>query len=317
MNRRLNGLILSLAGAALLGTFSVRGADRPSRPPSDSARPRVTSEPLEYFEAARRKEADEKWRAAARYYRRLVKDYPDSELAPDAQFRLGYCLGKSDRLYDAFRAYRELLRRYPGKGNLGEILERKLVIGRAYLEGRRRPFLFLRLRSGLPVAAEIFQSILETAVFSDVSPEAQYGLGMVRLRQGRYEEAEFEFEKVLSRYSLSERVPDALFQLGLCAYERALRADYDQFFVDRAARWFETFLRRHPDHPRREEARTKLADLLGRRAESLFRVGKFYQRRGRPEGARIYYREVVRKYPETSRAADARKRLAEMERAGK
>ncbi len=306
-----------LAVAAVLCAFPVRGADRPSHPPSASARARGSAEPYEYFETARRKEADEEWRAAARYYRRLVNDYPDSELAPDAQFRLGYCLEQSGRLYDAFQAYRELLRRYPGKGNLGEILERKLVIGRAYLEGRRRPFLFLRLRSGLPVAAEIFQSILETAVFSDVSPEAQYGLGMVRFRQGRYEEAEIEFEKVLSRYSLSELVPDALFKLGLCAYERALRADYDQFFVERAARWFETFLRRHPDHPRREEAGTKLADLLGRRAESLYRIGRFYQRRGRPEGARIYYQEVVRDYPETSRAVDARKRLAEMERTGK
>jgi outer membrane protein assembly factor BamD len=307
-------MLVPLAAVALVFlAVPARGERRPVRAPSSVRRPSLPVSAAASWERGREKEEREDWSGASRDYRRLVNDYPGSELAPEAQFRLGVCLEKTGRLVGAFQAYRELLRRYPGKGNLGEILERELRIGEVFLEGKKLPFLFLPLRSGLSFAAEVFQGILETAAFSDVSPRAQYDLGLIHYRRGRYEEAEVEFDRVVTVYSLSGQVPDALFMLGLCAYERALRADYDQFFVSRAARWFETFIRRCPDHPRREEAKTKLADLLGRQAEKLYRVGHFYQRKKAWEGARVYYGEIARRFPDTSWAKKADSRLKEME----
>lgn len=317
MIKHLKRIFFATAVLLAAGAYEARAEYRSFRSRPAEERPDVEETPSALLEKGSAAEEREEWRAAVRLYRRLVERFPESELAPEAQFRYGYALERSGRLHPAFRAYQELLRRYPGKGNLGLILERKLKIGREYLEGRRRPFLFIRIRSGLSLAEEIFQSIIDTAVFSDAAPEAQYNLGLIRMKQGRYEEAEVEFEKVLSRYSLSDKAPDAVYQLGLSSYQRALRADYDQFFVQRAVRWFETLLRRYPDHPRRDEAATKLADLVGRQAEKLYRVGRFYQRRRRWEGARIYYENIIRRFPDTSWARKARERLAALDREGR
>ena len=47
-------------------------------------------------------------------YRRLLEEYPDSEVSPQAQFMLGFICSEELKNYDeAERAFRELLRRYP------------------------------------------------------------------------------------------------------------------------------------------------------------------------------------------------------------
>ncbi len=264
-------------------------------------------------EEGRARQARGEYRRARKAYRKLVGEYPESTLAPEAQFRIGACLEEMDKLYQAFRAYQTLLDEYPGQGELGEILRRQYEIGESYLEGRKRWFLFLRIRSGLGRAEEIFRTVVNNATFSPVAPRAQYGLARSLELRGRNLEAILEYEQVLVNYPGSEVFPSALFGLGAGHYREALRADYDQREVDEALRHLRRFINSFPEDPGRLEAEEMIGNLRDRRAKKAYDIARYYQRKGSVTGARLYYREVVDNYPESKYAESARKKLEKLD----
>jgi len=267
----------------------------------------------EIWSRAEKLEAEGRLRKAAELYQELVDNYPDSKPAPDALYRLGACREKLDELYPAFKAYQQLLDDYPGRGDLNDILSRQFKIGEAFLEGRKRDFLLLPIRSGLPYADEIFAAIVSNATFSDYAPRAQYNRGLALQRQGKYEEAELEYDLVYKNYSNSEMLAPAIFQKGVCAYEQALGTNYDQNETARAIRWFKTFIRRFPDNEYRGAAEKYLKELRGREAEKSYKIGRYYERKGSRQGALIYYRDIIKDYPGTRWAELAAERLAGLE----
>jgi outer membrane assembly lipoprotein YfiO len=259
---------------------------------------------------AREEEGD--FSGALRIYRALVKDYPQSAPAGEAQFRIGVCLEKMDNLYAAFQAYQTLLDEFPGKGNLGEILRRQYEIGEVYLQGRKRWFLFLKIRSGLGRAEEIFRAVVANATFSKVSARAQYGLARSLQLRGNYLEAILEYEQVMSNYPGSEVIAPALFEIGSCYYREALRADYDQREVDDALRHLRRFVETFPDDSNRGRAEKMIGELWDRKARKAYEIARYYENKGSPDGARIYYQEVAEKYPKSKYAAPAREKLGEI-----
>ncbi len=264
------------------------------------------------WERGRNLESDGNCGGALKAYRELVEDYPQSPLAPEAQFRIGICREAEDDLYAAFQAYQTLLDEFPGQGNLGEILRRQYEIGEAYLQGRKRWFLFLPIRSGLGRAGEIFRAVLDNATFSQVSPRAQFGLARSHQLRGDYQEAIFEYEQVFQNYPGSEVIAPALFQTGVCYYQEALRSDYDQRQADEALRYLQRFVRTFPDDPDRPRADEIIAELWDRKARKSYEIARYYEKQDSPAGARIYYREVAEKYPESEYAERARKKLEEL-----
>ncbi len=257
-------------------------------------------------------QAKGEWYRAVKIYRELIKDYPRVPQSPEAQFQIGVCLEELDDLYPAFQAYQTLLKDYPGKGNLSEILHRQYQIGKAYLEGRKRWFLFFRIRSGLSRAEEIFRTVLNNATFSKVSPLAQYGLARTFQLRGDYQEAILEYEQILVNYPGTEVVASALFQIGVCYYQEALLSDYDQREVNEAVRNLKRFTHSYPDDPRSSRAEAMVAELIDRKAKKAFDIAKYYEKKGSEDGARIYYREVAERYPESKYAQPARKKLEKL-----
>lgn len=243
-------------------------------------------------------------------YEDLIDDYPDSSLASSAQFRIGVCLEEEDELYDAFEAYQTLLDDYPGKGNLGEILKRQYEIGEAFLNGRRRYVLFFRIWSGLGCAEEIFRTVVNNATFSRVSPRSQYSLGRALQMQGDYEEAITEYNQVLTNYPGTDVIPPALFNLGICYYEETMSADYDSKTGDKAIRYLKKFIKRFPDNSLRSESEEKIVKLIDLKAKKAYSIAVYYEGLDSPEGARIFYQEILDRYPDSSYAVPAREKLA-------
>ncbi len=246
------------------------------------------------------------------WYEDLVDDYPDSDFAPEAQFRIGICLEEEDELLDAFEAYQKLFDDYPGKGSLSEILNRQYAIGEAFMNGRKRLFVFFRIRSGLGTAEDIFRKILDNATFSKASTRAQYSLGRVLQMDGDYNGAILEYNQLLTNYPGTEMIPLALFNIGICYYEEALSSDYDAGEVNKALQNFTRFVKSFPDNPKRGEAEEKIIELIDYKAEKAYAIGNYYNSPDSYAGARIYYQEVIDKYPESRYAALAKKKLAKL-----
>jgi len=258
--------------------------------------------------AAQRCQQEEAWSRAARRYRHLAESFPESPFAPESLFQLGECLEKLGRRSDAFCAYQRILDDYPRKGDLEKILGRQFAIGELCLN-QRRDYLLYTTSPALADAVDIFRQIVRTATFSDYSPRAQFNLAFALQEQGKYDEAELEYDLVKGNYPDSPMMPDALFHLGLCAQEQALGANYDQLQTRKAVETFREFVRRYPNAPQVPQARELMNDLLGQEAEKVYDLGRYYEGKDCPDGAAIYYREVVGKFPGTSFAARAQERL--------
>ena len=271
-------------------------------------------EVMELWEEGLRMEEEENWDDAADAFEDIVDDYPHSPLAPPAQWRLAVNLEKDGDLYHAFEAFQKLLDDYPGEGNLEEILRRQFQIGEAFLNGRRRLFLFFRIRSGLGTAQTIFRTIVETATFSRIAPQAQYNLARALQLDGNYEAAELEYKFILDNYPASQAVEPAVFQLGACYYVRGAGADYDAGMSDRAIRYLKAFLRDFPESAYQNEAQEMLRDLEDRQAKKAFEIAAYYEDKAAPRGALIYYRDLIQRFPDSSYADRARRRIAAIEK---
>lgn len=264
------------------------------------------------FAAARAEEERGDFAGAADLYLRLEEDFPGSALAPEALRRRAECLEKSDELYEAFQTYQQILDKYPGQGSLNEILSRQFRIGEAYLAGRKRNLVFFPIRSGLPRAEEIFAAIVKTAPFSALAPAAQLNLGLAIQRDGRYREAEVEYDRLLENYPGSPEAAGALYGKILCAYELSRGVDYEQDDTRRCLKLMELFLKRYPNSPEAPEVQGMLAEMRERLAEREYKTGRYYESKGNPLGALIYYRAVLAKYPASARAEAARERIEEL-----
>jgi outer membrane protein assembly factor BamD (BamD/ComL family) len=62
------------------------------------------------------------------------------------------------------------------------------------------------------------------------------------------------------------------------------------------------------------EAKKVLKELKEKKAQSLFKIAKFYERQKLYKSAVIYYEEIVKKYPKTSWAPKALERIEELKR---
>src|SRR5580765_4975957 len=68
--------------------------------------------------------------------RRVVRVWPLSDYAPQAQYLVGRCLEEEKKDEDAFKAYQQLLERYPKSSNYEEVVKRQYEIANRYLAGQ-------------------------------------------------------------------------------------------------------------------------------------------------------------------------------------
>lgn len=154
-----------------------------------------------------------------------------------------------------------------------------------------------------------FRPILKNATFSKVSVRAQYSLGWVLQMQGDYEGAIIEYNQVLTNYPGTEKIPLALFNIGVCYYEEALSSDYDAGEVNKAIRYLTRFIRNFPDDQNRTKAEEKISEMIDQKAEKAYAIADFYNSEDSSTGAQLYYQEIIDKYPDSRYARLAQEKL--------
>lgn len=270
--------------------------------------------PQEQFEHAESLEKAGDLKGAMDAYQKLVDDFGESALAAEAQFRVAEALEKMKRYYPAFAAYQAVLDKFPSYPKVNLILDRQFKIGNLFLKGTTVGFLAINPSGSYKRAIAIFQKILSNAPFSERAPNAQYNLGLAYMEKRDYTEASIEFEKVPARYPHSDFIAPAKYQLGVCAYRKAIAAQYDQEAAQEAINRLREYVEEFPSDKNAEPAKEMISDLQSRKASGLYEIGCYYQERGNPKAALIYLQEVVRDYPLTRYGEKARKIAAREER---
>jgi outer membrane protein assembly factor BamD len=76
---------------------------------------------------------------------------------------------------------------------------------------------------------------------------------------------------------------------------------------------FEEFVKEHPDAVLSEEAEKNIEQLQDKEAEGNYNIARFYERQKQFSAAKIYYQDLIERYPESAWAAKALERVRVME----
>jgi len=248
--------------------------------------------------------------------RRVVRVWPLSDYAPQAQYLVGRCYEATGKDEKAFAEYQKVIEKQPKIANYQEIVQRQYDIANKYLAGKWfKLWGYIPIFSSMEKTSEMYQKIVKNGPYSEVAPQAQMKIGAAREKQSNYALAAKAYETAADRYHDRPQVAaDALYKQALAYDKQAQTAEYDQSTAGQAIATFTDFMTLYPNDPRVADAQKIITTLKTEQARGSFEIAKFYEKYKRWNGAMVYYNEVIVLDANSRYAAPARQRIDELKK---
>jgi outer membrane protein assembly factor BamD (BamD/ComL family) len=246
--------------------------------------------------------------------KRTVRIWPLSDYAPQAQFLVARTqeeMGDSER---AFKAYQDLLTKYPKIENYDEVVLRQYEIANQFLAGKKFKLWRIIPYPSRDKTAELYEKVVKNGPYSPVGPLAQMNIGTTwENNQGwrhDYPKAVKAYERAADRYHYDKKfASDATYRAGEAYMRQAKTAEYDQSVSAKAIATFTDFQTLYPEDPRVADAQKAIVNLRTEQARGSYTIARYYEKKKRLDGALIYYNESVLKDPNSPYAQEARQRI--------
>lgn len=250
---------------------------------------------------------------AIREFNKLIKHYPLSKEAPEAQYYIGSSLENQDKLYDAFKAYQIVIDKYPFSERSGEVVQRQYDIGVEFLEGQSKRAKLAQAFLGTDYnVIDIFKAVIKNAPYGPLAACAQYKIALYLQEKQLFQEARDEFEKVINDYPDSEWAKAAKYQIAITDAKRAPKPQYEQETTKSAMEEFKGFVDVYPDAALSNQAKDEIHALLEKEAENNFVIARFYEKQKNYKAAKIYYQLIVDSYQNSSWSQKALEKIREV-----
>jgi outer membrane protein assembly factor BamD len=264
----------------------------------------------EQLDVAEQAFAKNDYRTTLHAAHRILRVWPLSDYAPDAQYLIGRSLEMTGRDEAAFNAYQTIIEKYPRSSHYEEVLWRQYAIAGRFLGGEWFRLWGLIPYPSMDQTAQMFDKIVNNGPYSDVAPHAQLRIGAARERQRDYPEAVKAYATAADRYyNLPVIAADALFREGVSYARQAAKAEYDQNNAVLAIERFTDFITLYPNDRRVPQAQRAIAWLKTEQVRGNFEIARFYEKSRKWNGAVVYYNEVLQLDPNSAYAASARQRI--------
>ena len=273
----------------------------------------VKPTPADQLEFAQSFRAQGNCKKAMAEYKKLIKAYPRAKEAPEAEFYTGQCWEDMVNPYEAYKAYQLVIDKYPFSERAAQIVGIEYNIANHLLENKGRSKWAQVVVGSDDRVIEIFRTVIKDAPYGKYAAISQYKIGLYYKEKGMYQEARDEFEKTMNDYPESEWAQAAKFQIAMADTDRASDAQHEQKVGSIAMDEFNEFVKAHPDSQLTPQAKEQMLILKTKQAENGFVIAKFYEKQKNLKAARIYYKEVLQKYPDTSWGVKA---LAKLKKIG-
>lgn len=209
--------------------------------------------------------------------------------------------------------YQKLLSEHGGSAHSEDALQSEFRIAEQYLAGKRRKAWkgLLRVKdreAGVKILDEMVANYPETPL----AELAQRAKADYYYSRGEFELAEDEYATFAKNYPRSRFHPYALLQSARAALASFPGVKFDDVGLVEAQERYTQFMQSYPAPAKAEDVPVILEEISARRAEKTLEIGKFYQKTKKTNAASYYYRETVRRWPDTAAASEARGRLAAM-----
>lgn len=266
------------------------------------------------YQKAKRADDAGKTGRAIKLYGQTATRFPFAPSADEARFRQAQLLEQDGRIEDAFQAYDQFLGRYPGSSHYLAVLNRQASMAQSAAEGDvKSSFLGLKTRLSLEKTVAMLEKVASHAPRSRTASKAQFTIGeLYQAKRNKSKEAIASFRKLVAEQPDSPEAPEALFRVGLIYMEQAERGNQNQANLDLARESFNDYLIQYPGHSKNAEARRMITSLGGRDLERSYGIAEFYQKTGKAEAAKVYYRDILKRTGSGELHDKARARLREL-----
>ncbi|MDR2459911.1 MAG: outer membrane protein assembly factor BamD [Deltaproteobacteria bacterium] len=148
-------------------------------------------------------------------------------------------------------------------------------------------------------AAELFQQLKDQYPQSPYAAMAELRLGDSYYLNSKYEEAYGAYDSFISRHPLHENVPYAIYQKGMCWYQRMNGIDRDQTPTVSAITEFTFLVEVYPDSPYANMAHARVAEARNSLAGHEYYVGEYYFKRKDYAAAMRRFMGLIKAYPDS------------------
>ena len=248
------------------------------------------------------------YRAAREAYQALARAEPDPMVRAEYLFLSAEAALGAGEDYAAYESYRVLIQQYPSTPRFSLAIERLFLIGRRYCEGiavKASWILGLEL-ADREFGIKLLESFHEARERHPLADDALHYIAVANEALGEYELAIEAWQRVGKLYPRREWVETAEYRSALCFLLMSDGVDYDKRPIMTGLGRLRRYIYRYPQGDYVAEAEAKIRELEEALAEQLFEVAEFYMRRDREYSADIYLAAVVREYPDTEAAAEAK-----------
>lgn len=264
------------------------------------------------LEMAHKLEAQGQRDDALKAYKNLLRRWPLSFFAPEAQFRIGKIMEDEADFYNAFQAFQKMVQKYPSSTYFEEALGEEYRIANLYLAGEPQRIWKIPVGPSMEKTVEMYNRIIKNAPYGTYSPDCQFKIGLANEKQRKYTDAVDAYQKVLDNYPGSPIASNAQYQIGYAWMRASTNGDYDQGAAKKAVDAFQDYLVRYPNSDKAAQAQENIQRLGQKQTQGAYNIAKFYETQHDSRAAFIYYNEVVREDPNSPQAQQAKKRIQEL-----
>jgi outer membrane protein assembly factor BamD len=264
------------------------------------------------LDQAHKLEAQGQRDAALKAYKGLLRRWPLSFFAPEAQYRMGKILEDEADFYNAFQAFQKMVTKYPSSDYFAQALNEQYRIANLYLAGEPQRIWKIPVGPSMDRTVEMYQRIIKNAPYGDYAPQSQFSIGLAREKQRKFSDAVDAYQLVLDNYPTSSVAANAQYQIGYAWMKSSMSGDYDLGAAKRATDAFQDYLVRYPNSDKAAQAQDNIRRLGQKQTQGAFDIAKFYETQHNPRAAFIYYNEVIREDPNSATAQISKKRIQEL-----
>jgi len=268
----------------------------------------------------------EKYTAAAKQFKQTARRWPNSSLAQDAMYQMAESQFFAHDYSTATETYDKLLKENANSPHLDKIIRRQFDIAQYWEKHHQykphwpvtpnfidntRP-LFDTLGRSL----KIYENIRLNDPTGPLADDAIMATANSHFVRGRYNDADYSYELLRNEYPRSEHQYEAHI-LGLqCKLRKYQGADYDSTPLLEAKKLSKQ-LKAQFAGKLSEEEKERLAiteaTLQKQLADRDWKLAKFYEGQEHYGSAKFYYAKVLRKFPGTPIADQARENYVALE----
>ncbi len=260
--------------------------------------------------------SNNEWDRALIHFMVINYHFQDSPFYSDAVFHSAICYYFKE---DFDLANQQLSHYLTLRGKLKhfeKVFEFKYDIANCYRNGRKKHLFgsrhFPKFASGKGNVMEIYEEIIASLPGKEIAAKALFDKATLLRSRKEYQESMNALQTLTRRFPKHTEAAEAFLEISEIYVELSHLEAQNPDQIALASVNLQRFRKSFPGDERIEIALRNLLAMKEVYAQSLFNVGRFFERKKKPPAAAIYYKDSIQKYPETEAAEKSRRRLSQL-----